>query len=83
MPGNTPAWKKTAQEKIESRDNSIPPEWRLGPGQVQDDQLNVLNIPHECGIMTNRELKITETDSVELVQKLMAREYTSREVNWP
>jgi hypothetical protein len=76
-----PVWENIARTKRANRDNAIPPEWRLSC-DVPDGRLNVLGVPAECGILTARELTITETDAAALVNKLISREYTSREV-WP
>ncbi|KAL2856990.1 amidase signature domain-containing protein [Aspergillus pseudodeflectus] len=73
-------WEEIARAKRVSRDNAIPSEWQLRPGQVPEEQLNVFEVPAECGILTARELKITETDADVLVQKLLNREYSSHEV---
>ncbi|KAJ0418961.1 amidase signature domain-containing protein [Aspergillus carlsbadensis] len=73
-------WEETAQANRARRDKAIPSEWQLQPGQVPEDQLNVLEVPAECGLLTARELEITETDADILVQKLLSREYSSHEV---
>lgn len=82
MSDNTVApWEKIAHSKRASRDSAIPAEWRLQTGQVPDAQLNVINVPVECGILTSKELEITASDAAILVQKLTCREYSSHEVN--
>jgi hypothetical protein len=48
------------------------------PGYIQ---LNVLGVPEDCGILTPKELEITGTDAVKLVQKLVAHDYSSYEVS--
>ncbi|CAG7941956.1 unnamed protein product [Penicillium salamii] len=73
-------WEKIAHAKRVARDNAIPKEWRLRPGCVPDDQLNVMDVPRECGILTETELQITETDADVLVEKLVSREYTSHAI---
>lgn len=78
---DSPAWERIARAKRASRDAAIPQEWRLRPNEVQKDQLNVINIPAKCGILTARELEMTEMDVVLLVQKLLSREYSSYEVH--
>jgi amidase len=80
--GSVWQWQKIAEAKRASRDNAIPAEWRLRPGQVPDDQLHVMHVPAECGILTSRELHITVTDAAVLVEKLINREYTSYEVHY-
>ena len=78
---NKPAWQDVARAKRASRDAAIPQDWILRTGQVTDGQLNVLGVPTECGIMTAREIEVTEVNAVELVQKLTAGEYSSYEVH--
>jgi amidase len=80
VPRELPKWRNIVRSKRESRDAAIPPEWRLRPGQVEHEQLNVLNVPKSCGILTARELEITQEDAVLLVQKILNREYSSYEV---
>ncbi|KAJ5347919.1 uncharacterized protein N7506_001172 [Penicillium brevicompactum] len=75
-----PTWQGIAEEKHASRDKAIPTEWRLPPGYVPDGQLNVMDIPAECGLLTERELRITETDPVVLVEKMINRDFSSHEV---
>ncbi|KAJ6445232.1 hypothetical protein O9K51_03638 [Purpureocillium lavendulum] len=67
-------------EKRTARDAAIPEQWRLKSGQVDDSRLNVMHVPYECGIMTRRELAITEEDVTTLVQKVLERQYSSYEV---
>ncbi|RMZ75574.1 hypothetical protein DV737_g5244, partial [Chaetothyriales sp. CBS 132003] len=81
LPKDVPLWEKIAQTKCARLEAAIPPEWRLHPGQVPDDQLNVVDVPVVCGLLTDRELDITNCDAVKLVQKLIHREYSSYEVN--
>ncbi|KAI1619401.1 general amidase [Exophiala viscosa] len=80
LPKDIPPWKRIAQAKRASRDAAIPLEWRLHPHQVPQDRLNVIDVPVESGILTARELAMTEDDAVALVQKLVNREYSSYEV---
>lgn len=75
-----PQWESIARNKRKSRDAKIPREWQLKPGQVPDDQLNVINVPSECGILTAREQKITQSNANILVENILSREYSSYEV---
>lgn len=78
-----PTWEEIARIKRAKRDDAIPLQWRLSINQVPDSRLNVIGVPAECGILTARETAITETDATVLVKKLVARDYTSREVRLP
>lgn len=76
-----PLWATVAQSKRAARDAEIPLAWQLRPDQVPDDQLDVTAVPAECGILTDREVEITETDVTVLTQKLLDRHYSSHEVS--
>jgi len=48
---------------------------------MPEDDDNLLQLPRTCSLLSQRELDITENyDSVELLEKIHAREYTSVEV---
>lgn len=74
------AWETIAVDKRARRDAAIPAEWQLRAGLCPENQLNVTRVPAECGILSSRELEITETDAALLVQKLATRAYSSYEV---
>ncbi|PLN86170.1 amidase [Aspergillus taichungensis] len=79
-------WEQKAQAKQAAAAAKIPAEWRLPEKLLQDLQqqgpaASVLNIPRECGLLTQRELDITETvDATALLARLASRELTSSEV---
>ena len=75
-----PEWAKIAVQKRAQRDAAIPADWHLPPGLIFEDRLNITRAPIESGILSSREIEITETDAATLVPKLAAREYTSYEV---
>ncbi|KAJ5808994.1 hypothetical protein N7474_010263 [Penicillium riverlandense] len=75
-----PLWDTIAQSKRAARDAAIPSVWQLRPDQIPDDQLDVTGVPADCGILTDKEVEITETDATVLVQKLVNRDYSSHEV---
>ncbi|CAI7599455.1 unnamed protein product [Penicillium pancosmium] len=75
-----PPWESIARDKKASRDARIPLGWKLKPDQVPDDQLNVTNVPYECGILTPKELKITNSSARTLIERILSREYISYEV---
>ena len=75
-----PVWEEVVQRKRAVRDAALPSEWLLRPGQVMDDQLDVMDVPTKCGILSTREIEITEMDAVTLVQELINRRYSSYEV---
>ncbi|KAL4869405.1 hypothetical protein BDV12DRAFT_185280 [Aspergillus spectabilis] len=73
-------WEELACTKRAARDKAIPAEWYLPPGQVPDEQLNVVDVPEKCGLLTPRELEITSINAPVLVQKILDRNYSSYEV---
>lgn len=73
-------WKSLARDKKASRDAKIPLDWTLKAGQVPDDQLNVIDIPYECGILTAKEEGITDLTAKVLIESILSHKYTSYEV---
>lgn len=78
-------WQTLIDEKRKSNLEKIPKEWRLPSdllSKVQSDpHANVLSIPSSCGILTAKELEITESpDATALLQKLAKGELSSYEV---
>jgi len=78
-------WKELIDAKRKSNFEKIPKEWRLSEDLLQkvhsDRNANVLDIPKTCGILTEKEVDITETpDATTLLQKLAIRELSSYEV---
>src|ERR1700731_1990095 len=61
-----PDWQVKALQKQKERDSNIPKEWIL-EDPVPEDRKNVMDIPYTCGIMTPRELELTEKDATELI----------------
>lgn len=78
----------TWQEKVAAKQAEawakIPIEWRLPEDilqQVETDKLNILDVPTKCGILSDKELKITEIpDATALRDKLAAGELNAAEV---
>ena len=64
---------------------ALPQEWRL-PSSILDTisataDISVLDVPAKCGLLTKRELDITENhDAVDLIAKMAAKELSSFEV---
>lgn len=64
-------WQSIAKRKQEQLQASIPKEWLLEtkPGANRN---NYLDIPRECGLLSDQELDITERhDATALVQELV------------
>lgn len=78
-------YKVVAQRKISSNAAKIPKEWQLQKEYLENvdakSNLNVLGVPKQCGILTDKELDITENyDATALLAKLAAKELSSYEV---
>jgi amidase len=81
-------WQTRAYEKRTSRDQAIPEEWKLSPHVLdslppvlEESNVNLMDIPRRSGILTERELHITEdVDVSTLLKNLATGELTSLEV---
>ncbi|PKX88929.1 putative general amidase [Aspergillus novofumigatus IBT 16806] len=76
-------WQQKVQLKQSEAARKIPPEWRLSSGILNtiSNESNVLDIPAKCGVLSARELDITENyDATDLVQKLASKELSALEV---
>jgi len=82
MPALT--WQQKASAKQAEAKARIPAEWHLPAELLQQtsrDKLSVLDIPKTCGLLTDRELFITESfDATALRDKLAAGEFSAVEV---
>ncbi|KAG9675550.1 amidase, partial [Aureobasidium melanogenum] len=68
-----------SRAKCEQRDRLIRNEWKLSKKLALGN--NVLEVPKTCGILTDREITITEeNDAVDIVDKIRQQEYTAEEV---
>ncbi|KAG9855256.1 amidase, partial [Aureobasidium melanogenum] len=68
-----------SRAKCEQRDRLIRNEWKISKKLAVGN--NVLEVPKTCGILTDREISITEeNDAVDIVDKLRQQEYTAEEV---
>ncbi|KAL1405329.1 hypothetical protein Q8F55_008958 [Vanrija albida] len=80
MTNDNKTWEDVAAAKQAARDALIPDAWRLPKETLDNLPKNVLDVPRKSGILTERELEITETTAPRLVEALIARKYTSVEV---
>ncbi|KAL2863742.1 putative general amidase [Aspergillus lucknowensis] len=84
-----------AQRKQSQLWERIPPQWRLSPSQippgmhspaesvanVQYDRVNVLDIPRSCGLLSAKELEITENwDVTGLLSQIHGLKLSAKEV---
>lgn len=68
------AWEEIAADKRARIAASIPPEWRI---TSPPSDSNVMGYPKTSGIMSDKELSITESSATDLVAQLAAGELTS------
>ncbi|KAL7777127.1 hypothetical protein CFE70_007550 [Pyrenophora teres f. teres 0-1] len=78
-------WRTLAASKRASVYSKIPPAWRLPASQTaqytETSSISVLDVPRTCGILTEKELDITENyDATALVEKMAKGELKSVEV---
>ncbi|KAI0361660.1 general amidase [Trametes cingulata] len=72
-------WQEHVADKKKRQQASIPREWIISA--VPEDQLNVLDVPRASGLLTERELEITETTEVAvLLKRLASAEWSAVEV---
>lgn len=68
-----------AESKRQQRQQRIPPEWLLKQELLQAE--DVLAVPRQCGVLTDRELEITEQhDAVGVVRCIAKGTYSAKEV---
>jgi amidase len=72
-------WQEIAAEKKARQAASIPKEWLIAP--PSDDVLDVTDIPAKCGLLSARDLEITEVSSVAVIlNKIATGAWSSVEV---
>src|SRR6202012_3136854 len=72
-------WQQIASNAQESLLKSIPSKWRL-PQPIDPSLTDVRSVPQTCGLLTPRQLEITEQTASELVAQLRERTLSSVEV---
>lgn len=72
-------WQELAAEKKRRQAASIPKEWLIT--LPADDVLDITGVPTSCGLLSARELEITEVSEIAiLLNKLATGEWSSVEV---
>ncbi|KZT35454.1 amidase [Sistotremastrum suecicum HHB10207 ss-3] len=71
-------WQSRSRQRKQQQLDSIPSDWRVDP--PSDDQLNVIDFPRTCGLLTPFELEITEADIEVLLFKLAHAEWSCLDV---
>ena len=79
MNNPTPDWKKRCEARRKQQLEQIPEEWLID--LPNEERLNVTEVPLECGLLSPRELEITENTNIGLLlDKLAKAEWSSVEV---
>jgi amidase len=74
------SWQSTARRKQQEQANAIPQDWKLKT-RPTPNRNDVSAIPRECGILSAKEIEITEKyDATALVQELAAKRLKSVDV---
>lgn len=76
-------WRELCYSKRARQRESIPEEWIISPSLYQpiETHPNVLELPITCGLLTAREIDITETTDVDaILQMLRTSQWSSVEV---
>lgn len=78
-------WSDVATRKRSEVAQRVPSEWKLSPETLAmidpGADINVMDIPRTCGLLTDKEFQITEKhDATDLIAKMAAKELSSAEV---
>ncbi|KAJ5890792.1 amidase [Penicillium subrubescens] len=75
------SWQRKAQTGRDILDKSIPKQWLLPESQLPPAmQKNVIDFPRQSGLLSERELIITELSATELVREMGKGDLTAEEV---
>lgn len=75
------SWQDIAQKKRNATFSKIPKEWILPKDKIPvEDVRDVRYVPAQSGILTDREIMITETGMADTSQNLRSGKWTSSEV---
>ncbi|KAF7762070.1 hypothetical protein Agabi119p4_8663 [Agaricus bisporus var. burnettii] len=79
MTSQTQDWRSRAKAKKQQQLDSIPKEWILR-NPPNKDQLNVTDIPRTCGLLSSREIEITESHVEAILSNLAKGIWSAVEV---
>ncbi len=75
------SWQRQAQKGRDILTRSIPQQWLLPESQLPPaTQKNVIDFPRQSGLLSERELMITELSAIELVGEMGKGKLTAEEV---
>lgn len=72
MTSTTPDWRSIAERHRANINGKIPPEWRL-PGALLNGGIKPIDLPRQCGVMSDWELHITEWKATDILAVLRDR----------
>jgi hypothetical protein len=78
IPIDMPHWTQLLAEKKQRQLNSIPQAWLVSP--PPESTLDVTGFPETCGLLTARDIEITNTLTNDLLAKLASGEWTAVDV---
>ena len=64
-------WQQLVADKRERQKKAIPKDWLIA--KPPESQLDVTQIPSQCGLLSSLEIEITETDDVAVVLSKLAK----------
>jgi len=74
-------WSEIAAAKRQATFDKIPEKWRLPKDKVPpESQRNVIDVPRNSGVLSEREIMITETGMADALQNLHSGKWTAKEV---
>jgi amidase len=77
MPPTQLTWQETASERKRTIEEKIPPEWRVDKTQLEGRRL--VDLPRTSGLLTDKEMLITELSAVEILAAIRERRLTAIE----
>ena len=81
MSANLEPWQEISQKAQEQLYASIPEQWRIAKDKLPPaERLDVTTFPAECGLLTQDEIRITESDVVGIVKRVAAGEWKAEDV---
>ncbi|PPR00101.1 hypothetical protein CVT24_008959 [Panaeolus cyanescens] len=72
-------WQDLVAQKRLHQASCIPPAWVL-PNPPPQDVLNVIGVPETCGLLSSKEIEITNAHVVDILQKLASGVWSAVEV---
>jgi amidase len=78
-------WREIVSKKRAETEKQLPEEWRLPTSILNTinpkSETSVLDVPAKCGLLSSKELEITEKyDAVDLIQEMSCKELSSLKV---